>query len=188
MKLIVGLGNKGKEYHATRHNLGFAVVDVLAITFGRAGGFKKHPKAAAEVLDLKASHSCILVKPTTMMNLSGQAAGELLRYYKVDPADVWVVYDDLDLPFGQMRVRTGGSSGGHNGVKSLIQHIGEDFWRVRLGIQNQFLATTPTDKFVLDPFMPEEAVKVPGIVESAANEIESGLLKGGLVDHTVNLI
>ncbi|HSX41150.1 MAG TPA: aminoacyl-tRNA hydrolase [Candidatus Saccharimonadales bacterium] len=188
MKLIIGLGNVGKQYHATRHNLGFAVVDVLAITFGQPGGFKKHSRAASDILDLKASHGCILAKPTTMMNLSGQAVGELLRFYKVEPKDVWVIYDDLDLQFGQMRVRVGGGSAGHNGVKSIIQHISEDFWRVRLGIQNQYLATTPTDKFVLDPFTAEEAPKVPAIVESAANEVESALLKGELTDHTLNLI
>lgn len=189
MKLIVGLGNIGKQYQTTRHNLGFDVVEMLAITFGhQPSEFKKHSKAQADVLDLKQSHGCILVKPTTMMNLSGQAVGELVRFYKIDPADVWLVYDDVDLPFGQMRVRIGGGSAGHNGVKSVIDHIGDGFWRIRLGISNQYLATTPTDGFVLNPFMADEAAKVPSILRQTADYLEDALLDGQIVDHTQNLI
>ena len=188
MKLIVGLGNVGREYHATRHNLGFGVVDLLAITFGQKDKFTKHSKAHAEIVDLRASHNCMLVKPTTMMNLSGQAVGELKRFYKVDPNDIWVVYDDVDLQFGQMRVRVGGSSAGHNGVKSLISHLGDSFWRIRLGIANQYLPTTPTEKFVLDPFMADEAEKVPTILAEAANHLEVRLMQGQIKDETRNLI
>jgi PTH1 family peptidyl-tRNA hydrolase len=189
MKLIVGLGNIGAQYHATRHNLGFAVVEMVAIDFGRQPqGFTKHSKAAAEVLDLKASHDCMLFKPTTMMNLSGQAVGELARYYKVASEDVWVVYDDVDLQFGQLRVRQGGpTGGGHNGVKSVIQHLGEDFWRLRLGVANQYLASTPTDKFVLDPFMADEASELPQILAKTAGIIENSLLEGQIKDQTLSL-
>jgi PTH1 family peptidyl-tRNA hydrolase len=190
MKLIVGLGNIGRDYHNTRHNLGFAVVDMLTIGFGRQpGDFTKHSKAAAEVLDLKADRDCILVKPTTMMNLSGEAVGALLRFYKLQPADVWVIHDDVDLNFGQMRVRQGGGSAGHNGIKSIIAHIGDDFWRIRLGIANVNLAITPTDKFVLDPFSAEEAAAIPRVLEGAANYLSDSLNlnAGNLTDHTQNL-
>ncbi|HUC20813.1 MAG TPA: aminoacyl-tRNA hydrolase, partial [Candidatus Polarisedimenticolaceae bacterium] len=188
MKLIVGLGNIGRQYHNTRHNLGFGVVDMLAITFGKQpANFTKHAKAAAEVLDLRGSNNCMLVRPTTMMNMSGQAVQALAHFYKIPPEDIWVVYDDVDLPFGQMRVRLGGGSAGHNGIKSLIQHIGDGFWRIRLGIANEHLATTPTDKFVLDPFMAEEATKVPELLSTASDYMESALISGSLSDHTQKL-
>ena len=189
MKLIIGLGNVGEQYHATRHNIGFGVVEMIAIGFGKKpSDFSKHSKAQAETLDLKTTHDCILVKPTTMMNLSGQAIGELARFYKVDPADVWVIYDEVDMQFGQLRIRRGGGSAGHNGIKSIIQHIGDGFWRIRLGIANQYLSTTPTDKFVLDPFMAGEAAQIPQILEKTARLVEDSLLAGDLKDHTQNLL
>ncbi len=188
MKLIVGLGNMGREYHHTRHNLGFAVVNMLAITFGkRPEDFKKHSKAAADVLDMKNEYACMLARPTTMMNLSGQAVQALVHFYKIAPEDVWVVYDDVDVPFGTMRVRHGGGAAGHNGIKSLTQHIGDNFWRIRLGIANDFLAQTPTDKFVLDPFMANEAVKVSELLNAAANYLESALMDTSLSEHTQQL-
>lgn len=188
MKLIVGLGNIGSQYHATRHNLGFAVVDMLGLTFGhQPSEFKKHSKAPAETLDLKTDLGCMLARPTTMMNLSGDAVRALTHFYKIEPADVWVVYDDVDLEFGQMRVRLGGGSAGHNGIKSIINHIGDGFWRVRLGIANQYLPTTPTDKFVLDPFMADEATQIPRILAGASNTLEQSLMGGDLTDQTTSL-
>jgi PTH1 family peptidyl-tRNA hydrolase len=187
LKLIVGLGNVGKQYRSTRHNMGFMVVDELAERLGaRISDFKPHGKAAAETLDLRARHSCILVKPTTMMNLSGQAVGELQRFYKVELENIWVIYDDVDLLFGQLRTRHGGSSGGHNGVRSVIQHIGENFWRVRLGVANAHLADTPTDRFVLDEFNSEEKLQLSGMVNSASDELLDAV-SDGLTDHTRSL-
>lgn len=189
MKLIVGLGNVGTQYHNTRHNIGFDVVEMLAITFGKQPkDFVKHGKAAALVLDLNSTHDCMLVKPSTMMNLSGEAVQALAHYYKIEPNDVWVVYDDVDLQFGQLRVRKGGSSAGHNGIKSVMQHLGDDFWRLRLGVANQYLATTPTMQYVLDAFNQEEASKLGDILGGTANYLESSLLKGELTDETLDLI
>jgi PTH1 family peptidyl-tRNA hydrolase len=189
MKLIVGLGNIGKEYQNTRHNLGFGVVDVLSITLGSSPDkFTKHGKAKADVLDLRHEQDCILVKPTTYMNLSGQAVQALVQYFKIELDDVWVVHDEIDLEFGLMRVRKGGGSAGHNGIKSLIGSIGEDFWRIRLGVKNGYLANMPTDKFVLDPFSLEEATKLPQIVEKAADYISSALVEKTIEDHTQALI
>jgi len=189
MKLIVGLGNVGAQYHSTRHNLGFVVVEMLGISFGhQPGDFKKHSKAPALVLDLRSVQDCQLVKPTTMMNLSGEAVQALVRFYKIEPADVWVVHDDVDLPFGQIRTRLGGGSAGHNGIKSIIAAIGDGFWRMRLGIANPQLPITPTDQFVLDPFAPDEAERVPKLLELATNQLEAALLAGGqLTDHTTKL-
>ncbi len=189
MKLIVGLGNIGAQYHSTRHNLGFAVIDMLAITFGhRPSEFKKHSRAAAEVLDLKADQNCLLARPTTMMNLSGEAVGALARFYKIQPNEIWVVHDEVDLQFGQMRVRQGGGSAGHNGIKSIIAHIGDEFWRVRLGVANQYLPVTPTDKFVLDPFMADEAAQIPTLLNHAADYLSSALFAGELKDETRSLL
>ena len=189
MKLVVGLGNVGSQYHQTRHNLGFGVVDMLAISFNhQVSDFKKHPKAAADVLDVKAEYGCMLVKPTTMMNLSGEAIGALARYYKVLPEDIWVVHDDVDLPFGQMRVRLGGSTAGHNGIKSIIQHLGDGFWRVRLGVANPHLATTPTATFVLDAFTADEAAQMSQLLGAATDYLQGALEVGALTDHTQSLL
>lgn len=187
MKLIVGLGNVGDKYQNTRHNLGFGIIDLVAIGFGKQpSDFSQHSKASANVLDLKSSHECVLVKPTTMMNLSGQAVGELARFYKIDSSDIWVAYDDVDMAFGQVRIRKGGpTGGGHNGVKSVIAHVGEDFWRIRVGIANEFLKTTPTDKFVLDKFSAEESSKIPYILRIVAEIIENAVDSGDLSDQTV---
>jgi len=185
MKLIVGLGNIGAQYARTRHNLGFDVVEMLGITLGhQPSEFKKHSKAPADVLDLRQTHDCILVKPTTMMNLSGEAVGSIVRFYKIAIEDVWIVYDDVDLDLGQIRIRQGGGSAGHNGVKSIIQHITEGFWRVRLGIANPLLAATPTEKFVLDNFFPQEAPLVQKTLTTAADTLSAALYQG-IADQTI---
>ncbi len=176
MKLLVGLGNLGDTYAKTRHNLGYMVIGELAIRLsGDQAAFKPHRKAKAGVLE---GDDWMLVKPTTMMNLSGEAVQRLMSYYNLPPEDVWVVYDDVDLPFGQLRVRLGGSSGGHNGVKSVIQHCGHDFWRIRLGVRNDHFAATATDRFVLSKFTPEEQEKLPEIIAGAAETVQAALRNG----------
>ncbi len=132
MKLIVGLGNPGEKYAGNRHNIGFMAVDEIArgYTFGpwkrRFQGFAADGQVGTE--------KCILLKPATYMNESGRAAGEAMRFYKLTPADVIVIHDELDLKAGVVRVKTGGGNAGHNGLKSLTAHIGNDYKRVRLGI------------------------------------------------------
>lgn len=129
-KLIIGLGNPGKKYERTRHNVGFDVLDLLA---SRAGAsFANHLKWRAQIAKFGSS---LLMKPQTFMNESGQAAGAALRFYKWQAEDVLVIYDDVSLEVGQLRFRMGGSAGGHNGMKSLIQHFGSDrFPRLKIGI------------------------------------------------------
>ncbi len=131
--IIVGLGNPGKEYEKTRHNAGFMALDKIAKKFG-AGSVKTKNKA--QIMDCKiAGRKVLLVKPQTFMNLSGEAVGPLARYYKVEKENVFVIFDDISLPVGGIRLRKKGSAGGHNGIKSLISHLGgEDFPRLKIGV------------------------------------------------------
>lgn len=138
MKLIVGLGNPGEKYEATRHNLGFQTIEHFLKDAMSAKGavWSSNKKLKSEIasLDFK-SEKLILAKPQTYMNNSGMAVSLLLNYYKVKPADLWVVYDELDLPVGSMKIRFGGAAAGHHGVESIMTSIGTDkFWRFRLGI------------------------------------------------------
>jgi peptidyl-tRNA hydrolase, PTH1 family len=132
MKLIVGLGNPGDKYAGNRHNIGFMAVDEIArgYTFGP---WKKRFQGLAADGQI-GTEKCILLKPATYMNESGRAAGEAMRFYKLSPADVIVIHDELDLEPGKVRVKTGGGNAGHNGLKSVSAHIGNDYKRVRLGI------------------------------------------------------
>lgn len=138
MKLIVGLGNPGEKYENTRHNLGFMVADALLKHFEPVEKtyWEQNRKRKAVTKELSfEGETCILAKPQTFMNDSGQAVSYLVNYYKIDPADVIVVYDDIDLPMGRIRVRFGGAAGGHKGVESIIASLSTDkFLRVRLGI------------------------------------------------------
>lgn len=162
--IIVGLGNIGKEYDGTRHNIGFAAADNLA-------GKLEFPDWTAKK-DLKVQMSMhtindtrvILVKPTTFMNLSGEAVQAVQHFYKVGLENILVVHDELDIPFGQIRMRVGGSDAGNNGVKSLIEHLGEDFGRVRIGIRNNIAEKADGADFVLGKFTKEEKEQLPALL------------------------
>ena len=131
--LIVGLGNPGPEYEATRHNAGFWFVDLLAKEHG--GAFSRERKLQGEAAEIAVGGQRIrLVKPTTYMNLSGQSVGAAVSYYKIPTERVLVAYDELDLPSGRAQLKFDGSSAGHKGVTSVIEHIGTAFWRLRFGI------------------------------------------------------
>lgn len=133
MKLIVGLGNPGSKYQGTRHNVGFEVVDELARR--RALMFESSPGDAVMARERGPGAQVILAKPLTFMNLSGQAVGGLMRYYRIDLEDVLVVADDVNLPLGRLRVRRRGSDGGHNGLRSVIDSVGtEEVARLRVGV------------------------------------------------------
>ncbi len=134
IRLIVGLGNPGREYEATRHNVGFLWVDELAraqkLNFKSESKF--HGLTARGQLH---GHEVLLLKPQTFMNVSGRSVGALVQFYKIAPAEMLVVHDELDLPPGVARLKMGGGHGGHNGLKDIIAHLGsKDFWRLRLGI------------------------------------------------------
>ncbi len=179
MKLIVGLGNPGEEYAETRHNLGFMAVDQLSRwTAGEV--FTLSSKAKAEVAETVLGHEkCILVKPLTFMNLSGDAVGKLARFYKLEPTDVWVVHDELDLPYGRLRIRIGGGSAGHNGLKSIMDALGPDFVRFRSGVANSQLKNPlPADRFVLSAFNDEERLLLSRVVEGTARAVREAAIAG----------
>jgi PTH1 family peptidyl-tRNA hydrolase len=163
MKVIVGLGNPGKQYEMTRHNVGFWAIDKLAqdwnitLSTGKFKGLIGEGRIGMEKV--------LLVKPMTYMNLSGECVGSLLNFYKLDAEeDLLVIYDDLDLPCGKIRLRTKGSSGGHNGMKSLIAHLGtEEFKRIKVGIDRPAPGRKVVDH-VLTTFSPEELADVQDAV------------------------
>lgn len=132
MRVIAGLGNPGSKYAGNRHNIGFMAVDAIHRRHGFAGWSKKFKGEIAE--GEIGGERVLLIKPQTFMNLSGESIGEAMRFYKLSPADITVLYDELDLPPGKVRVKTGGGHGGHNGIKSMDAHCGKDYRRVRLGI------------------------------------------------------
>lgn len=174
MKLLVGLGNPGERYAQTRHNLGFMVLGRLADkNEDRKEAWKNDEKFQSELFSYTLNHiPYTLLKPQTFMNNSGKAVQAYASYYKIEPKDIALVYDDLDIPVGSIRVRIGGSAGGHNGVKSVIEHLGTDeFMRIRLGIgsETQYL---PAEEFVLSSFHPSEKKEIEKMVKKAAEDIK----------------
>lgn len=157
MRLIVGLGNPGKKYQHTKHNVGFDVIDTLSKDFGVR--LKKSIRFNAEVHKGK---DYVLMKPLTYMNLSGNSVIKAINYYDIDPTDVFVIYDDLDLPAGKIRIRFQGSSGGHNGIKSMIQHIGDKFNRIKIGVGRNNGVAVVND--VLGKLSKEDRKKVDEVI------------------------
>lgn len=176
MKLIVGLGNPGAAYAHTRHNVGFDVVDELARRIG--ADFRRSWRFPVETAEgTLGNERVLLVKARTFMNRSGEAVGPLVRKKGVKPTDVVVIVDDLDLPIGRLRLRKAGSSGGHNGLKSLIEHLGSDeFPRVRIGIGHS--AQRDTVEHVLGRFTPDEQPLVKEMMVRAADAVVAALEDG----------
>ena len=167
MKAIVGLGNPGREYAGTRHNIGFEVIDEVA----RRWNVRLRPWKSAADLAMVTGRSAVLVEPQTFMNLSGDAVGRVAAFHKLEPADVLVVVDEVQLPLGRIRLRRSGSSGGHNGLKSIIQHIGTEFPRLRIGVGRGDPKWDLADH-VLSRFGREEREAVAEAVNRAADAVE----------------
>lgn len=176
--LVVGLGNPGAEYERTRHNVGFLVADVLAERVG--GRFSVHKKSGADLLTARLDGRQVLIaKPRSYMNLSGRPVAALARFFSVPPTEVIVVHDELDLPFGAIRLKRGGGEGGHNGLRSVSQALTtKDYLRTRIGIGRPPGRQDPAD-YVLKPFSAPERKEVPVLVEQAADAVEL-LLRVGL--------
>ena len=175
--LIVGLGNPGGQYDNTRHNAGFLVADELA----RRGGFSiqrvrfKALTAAAQV----GGQGVLVMKPTTYMNLSGEAVGEAARFYKLTPDHVLVISDDVDLPLGKLRLRVSGSAGGHNGLKSIIQHLSSDqFPRLKVGVGGKPRPDYDLADWVLGKLTGEDKKLMDETVKRAADAVECFLKDG----------
>jgi PTH1 family peptidyl-tRNA hydrolase len=181
MYLIVGLGNPGNRYRYTRHNLGYRVVDLLAERWHIGVGGKRHESETGE--GEVAGVRSVLAKPLTYMNASGEAVARLRRAYRADLAEILAVYDDLDLAVGRVRVRRGGSAGGHRGVASMIASLGSDFPRVRIGIGRPPGGADPVE-FVLERFEPSEGTVIEPAIVRAADAVESVLRDG--VEQTMN--
>ena len=160
MKLIVGLGNPGKQYANTKHNVGFMVVEELGQRWGLT--WKTPLRIPGKVAK---TNDAILLLPQTYMNLSGNAVQAAMRFYKIMPEDVIVVYDDIDLETGQLRLRYQGGSGGHKGMGSILPHLGEQAKRIRLGVGRHEHKQVVDD--VLSPFTKEEVVKIKAAVDQA---------------------
>lgn len=196
MYLIVGLGNPGDKFINTRHNLGFEVVNELARKLGErlqvAGNrWEKQEKFKAEILkidyNLKPKTSnLILAKPLTFMNLSGLSVQSLANFYKIEPENIIIIHDELDLPLGHIKIRIGGSDAGHHGIESIIKMLGsEKFIRVRLGIGTWHAlsgehkhAAFNAEKFVVDSFLSSEKSKVKAMIKRSLKAIEAILEKG----------
>lgn len=183
MKLIVGLGNIGREYENTRHNIGFMVVDELARRLGVSFGKEDR---SAYMAEYRAPEKIIIIKPTTYMNLSGVAVGAYANFYHINPDDIAVIQDDMDMPVGQLRIRRKGSAGGHNGIKSIIAHLGtQEFPRVKVGVGEKPPRMDLAD-YVLGHFSAEEKKIMEQAVKEAADalcEIVSEGIDKAMNDH-----
>ena len=167
MKLIIGLGNPGEEYQKTRHNAGFLAVDKIVSQCSDIPTFNFRPKFKAEISQgIINNKKVILVKPMTFMNNSGQAVQAVLDYYKINPKNIIIIHDDLDIPLGEFKISKNKNSGGHKGVQSIIDCLGtKDFMRIRIGIDTERNKKIPTEKFVLEKFNEEEMRKIEGAIE-----------------------
>ena len=179
-KLIVGLGNPGREYADTRHNVGFMVVDRLAEKLNCS--FRKKWRFSAEVAEAAVGDAdkVMLAKPRTFMNRSGSAVNAMLQWSKIAPADLLVIVDDADLPPGQIRLRASGGSGGHNGLRSIIEALGgnEEFARLRVGIGRSAAVGADITDHVLGKFAPQERDLAREAVATAVAAVECCLREG----------
>lgn len=171
MKCIVGLGNPGRKYEKTRHNVGFMAIDRIAASLGTSLNEKKFKCDYSTVL--WRGEKVLLVEPQTFMNLSGEGVRPLIDYFKIKPEDVIVVFDDLDLPTGKIRLREKGGHGGHNGIRSLIQHLGtKEFKRVRIGIGRPIEQMAVVD-YVLQKFSKDEMIDIDQAIDQVSRAVET---------------
>ena len=185
MKLVIGLGNPGSDYERTRHNVGFRVVDKLASKLGWKWTERRNRAVLAS--GTIGPEKVVLAKPITFMNLSGQAVGELVRWYKIQPEDVLVVYDDLDLPVGKVRLRSKGSAAGHNGLEDIIHHLHTNaFPRLRVGIGHPSNTRMSGKDYVLSIPSTDERILLEEGEDRAVDAIQLAITRG--IGTTMNLV
>ncbi|MDB5164620.1 MAG: aminoacyl-tRNA hydrolase [Candidatus Saccharibacteria bacterium] len=181
--LLVGLGNPGAEYDLTRHNVGFLALDeFVSKTDGMDDWMVKKDLKCYFTSGRVGETRVLAIKPTTFMNLSGEAVQAVAHFYKVHPDQTVVLHDELDIDFGQIRMRVGGSSAGHNGIKSVTQHIGENYGRIRIGVGPKKPEKIKSEDFVLQKFSVEEQGQLPNLTREA-NAILSEYLFGTELPH-----
>lgn len=179
MKLVVALGNIGREYAGTRHNIGFMTADLLAERWGDTEAWRKADNAF--YLEKRMPEKCWVIKPTTYMNNSGVAVADFANFYHIPPEDVLVIQDDMDLPVGTLRIRRKGSSGGHNGLKSIERALGSQAYpRIKVGIGHPVHQEQAVISHVLHPFQGKDKEKVQEALDQAADAVEAWM-KGAAV-------
>jgi PTH1 family peptidyl-tRNA hydrolase len=184
MKLIVGLGNPGKKYEANRHNIGFMILDAFAMQQGV--GFANNKRLESDIANIgkHRAGAALLIKPQNYMNNSGLSIKRVLNFYQLQPSDMLVLYDELALPFGTLRIRNEGSSAGHNGVASIIEAMGDKFWRIRFGIANEYSEKVESAAFVLSDFNKDEKSALPALLDEIIFLIEQFIATGKLEPYT----
>ncbi len=186
--LIVGLGNVGKEYEGTRHNVGFAALDAFARAHEFAAWTDKKDLKCYLAARTLGDTRVILCKPTTFMNLSGEAVQKVAHFYKLANSQILVIHDELDIPFGQIRMRVGGSAAGNNGIKSMITHIGADFARVRIGVDGERPAQMDGADYVLAKFTPEEQAQLQNLTREVTSILTEYVFSAELPHDTRSFI
>ncbi len=178
--LIIGLGNPDEKYQTTRHNVGFMVVDALAKRLEIELTEDKYMLA-----EVGKNNSTILVKPKTYVNNSGQSVEKFVSKNELTPNDVWVIQDDTEIPFGTIRVKVGGTSGGHNGIKSIDEMVGQDYWRIKVGVGRDDNFRELSD-YVLAPFTKEEQEQLPIIIDRTVSYLLQSIDEKKLTPITFN--
>jgi len=173
--LLIGLGNPGEKYELTRHNVGFMLIDRLAEYYNMPGPYNKF-KSLFYQNDIEKFGKVYLLKPQTYMNNSGEAVSEIVKFYKLPPDDLFVIHDDLDLPLGKIKIKLGGGTGGHNGLKSIDQYIGSNYYRIRIGIgrPQEYMEVS---NYVLSKFNIEEKKILDNILNIIVEKIDYLLTK-----------
>ena len=188
-KLLVGLGNPGKKYDGTRHNIGFAVVEQFVGGSDNFSGWVDKKDLKCQLNSGQLGDTRVLViKPTTFMNLSGEAVQAVIHFYKIAPQQIIVVHDELDINFGQIRLRNGGSSAGHNGLKSIIDTMGEDFGRMRIGIGPKKPLKMDSADFVLQNFSEEQITQLPNLYKETSAVLSEFVYGDQLLEETRNFL
>ena len=186
--LVVGLGNVGREYDGTRHNIGFEAVDYYAQQQNFPDWVVKKDLKAAVSSQTVAGTRVIMAKPTTFMNLSGEAVQAVAHFYKVSPSDILIVHDELDVDFGKIRTSVDGSAAGHNGIKSVIEHNGDKFGRVRVGIGPKKPEQIDSADFVLAKLTDKEQKKIPATIKEVTRIMRDFSSSGNLFIETRNVL
>jgi PTH1 family peptidyl-tRNA hydrolase len=182
--LIIGLGNPGRKYAGTRHNIGFVILDDFAARNDFLGWQSKKDLKCELTVGNLGENRVILCKPQTFMNNSGESGQAVQRFYRVYNQNTLAVHDELALPFGSLRSRLGGSDAGHNGVKSLIQHLGDDFGRLRVGIGSEVSEKADASDFVLGKFTKQEQNDLPSVIKEASAMVTEYIFSGQLPHDT----
>ena len=187
-RLIIGLGNPGDEHDQTRHNIGFLVLDDYA-NKNEFPAWQQSKKFKGHVTEkVIGAHKVILLKPNTYMNDSGQAVQAIKQFYHIQINELIVVHDELSIDFGQIRMRVGGQDAGNNGIKSVIQNIGSDFGRIRIGIKNDIAEKADASNFVLSKFTKDEQKHLPALCNEASAVITEWLYGGQLPHDTRSIL